>query len=167
MSWLRAKVSNGLAIDGRCNTDRQDTILLTRRRHHRGCANHDEVLHAVQSVARVLGLTVVVVDDSNMTDLGSVNDQLCRFRHAAAVVGPHGANHINLVASVPGTCFVEFIAPRTYIGSFQGFARKQGLRYVGINMSVSSSEELQAGNATVNASTVAQMLRRCLLSHVV
>ena len=99
--FLRKKVNDYLIGTG----TKQNKMLLIKRTKSRRSNNFDELLILCKKYCDKLNLELDVFDDSE--NLGSVKEQLLRFRTSKIVIGQHGAGFINLLACPRNTHFIE------------------------------------------------------------
>jgi len=100
--FLRKKVNDYLiGIE-----TKQNKMLLIKRTKIRCTNNFDELLILCKKYCDKLNLELDVFDDSE--NLGSVGEQLQRYRSSKIVIGQHGAGFINLLACLRNVHFIEF-----------------------------------------------------------
>ena len=125
-------------------------VVLVRRRRSRTLLNHDELLDALSAEAHV---NVTVFDEA---DNLSANESWKLFAHADAVVGPHGAAEVNMLAMAPGTAMFEFESSHRLIAMYPPIARALGItpyHYV-VPYDVEKDGDVADPSLTINVSLV-------------
>jgi hypothetical protein len=98
LEWLNSQMP-------RASSPRK-VVILVKRTKSRTVRNFEAVEMAVRESAKMWDVEVHVHDDSKLL---SVRAQLEMFSGAAAVIAPHGAGLVNLIAVPRGIRVIEFI----------------------------------------------------------
>eukprot|EP00040_Diaphanoeca_grandis_P036219 m.230123 g.230123 ORF g.230123 m.230123 type:complete len:455 (-) comp33572_c0_seq6:11-1375(-) len=117
LEWLRMRLFLNPIFN---STTPSDLPLLVTRTHSR-------------QVNGWSGFSALPHRDHDDSRLGSVNEQLVAFHISPAVIAPHGAGLVNLVAAKPGTCVVEVMPPGDIFNiCYMKLSYLLGLKYFGI-----------------------------------
>lgn len=100
ISYLKEKVEAVLP-----KNPAQYKMLLIKRTKKRTMENWVELKSICEKYCKILDLELDIFDDSK--DLGTVNQQLNRFRSSKIIIGSGGAGFINLLGCLSDTFFVE------------------------------------------------------------
>lgn len=106
----------------------RNQIVLIKRTKTCVLKNYEQLLHYVKFYSYYSKLYLTEHDDSH---LPAVSSQLRRFAEAKIVIGPLGAGLVNIIASSPNTCVIEFLSSSINI-CYMRLSFVTGLNYVSI-----------------------------------
>ena len=135
--WLKNKIYRNINLSLNNNL-----FILIKRNNKRIVKNHDELEKICKTFCQKLNLQLYIHDDINLPTL---KKQMEIFNKAKIVIGPHGAGAVNLLASKPGTHFLEFLpeAQNLINTCYIQLANHINVNYYGIPYKVNENVDLQ------------------------
>ena len=100
IQWMSQRVQSSLP-----NNISQNKMLLTKRNKTRVMNNWEDLKILCESYCNKFNLELDIFDDGE--DLGTIKQQLTRFRSSKIIIGSHGASSVNLLGCQSNSYFIE------------------------------------------------------------